>query len=145
MRILKYLTVCIVLIPAIMKLCLAKEPDFTRIPTMVDFSGKLHLWDGFGVNYVETSQTFDYEKWSQDYGSFSILSEDSKKEIIDLIFGENGLQPDLVKMFLDPLHQDKQGDPMIMKRPPPICVIMKVNHGCAIRVYDDGTWERCAS
>jgi hypothetical protein len=87
----------------------SQKPDFHMIPGKVDFTEKLQQWDGFGVNYVETSQTFDYEKWPQDYGGFSFLSEESKDEIIDLIFGQEGLQPDLVKMFLDPLHQDEEG------------------------------------
>ncbi len=87
----------------------AQKPDFNSVPALVDFSEKLQLWDGFGVNYVETSQTFDYEKWPQDYGSFSVLSKESREEITDLIFGDNGLQPDLVKMFLDPLHQKEEG------------------------------------
>ena len=89
----------------------AQKPDFTSVPALVDFSEKLQLWDGFGVNYVETSQTFDYEKWSQDYGSFSVLSQGAREQIIDLIFGDNGLRPDLVKMFLDPLHQQEKDGP----------------------------------
>jgi len=86
----------------------SKDRDFTQIPAVVDFSEELQIWDGFGVNYVETSQTFDYDKWPQDYGSFSILSEDSKEEILDLVFGKDGLRPDLIKMFLDPLHQKEE-------------------------------------
>jgi hypothetical protein len=83
----------------------AQLPDFTRIPATIDFSATLQPWDGFGVNYVEASQTFDYNKWPQDYGGFSFLRESSKDSIIELIFGNDGLRPDLVKMFLDPLHQ----------------------------------------
>ncbi len=104
MKNIKTLVVCFFLCLTAIKLSLAQKPDFTLIPAVVDFSAKLQAWDGFGVNYVETSQTFDYEKWPQDYGSFSVLSEASRKEIIDLIFGNDGLQPDLVKMFLDPIH-----------------------------------------
>lgn len=111
MKNIKTLAVCFFLCLATMKLSLAQKPDFTLIPAQVDFSTRLQAWDGFGVNYVETSQTFDYEEWPQDYGSFSILSEASRKEIIDLIFGNDGLQPDLVKMFLDPLHQVGENAP----------------------------------
>jgi hypothetical protein len=90
---------------------MAQKVDFTHIPARVDFSDKKQIWDGFGVNYVETSQTFYYNDWPQDYGGFYFLNDDSKEEIIDLFFGENGLQPDIVKMFLDPLHQKEEGGP----------------------------------
>ncbi|HSJ66379.1 MAG TPA: hypothetical protein VK921_01835 [Anditalea sp.] len=77
----------------------------------VDFTKIIRPWDGFGFNYVETAQTFDYQKWPQDYGGFSKLNEADKKEIIDLIFGEDGLKVSLIKMFLDPLHQTEKGGP----------------------------------
>jgi len=76
----------------------------------VDFTKKVRDWDGFGVNYVETAQTPDYEKDPQDYGGFSILSENDRKTILDLIFGEDGLKPGIVKMFLDPFHQPSVPD-----------------------------------
>lgn len=75
----------------------------------VDFTTVLRPWDGFGFNYVETAQTFDYQNWPQDYGGFSKLEEKDKKEIIDLVFGDDGLKVNLVKMFLDPLHQSEPG------------------------------------
>jgi hypothetical protein len=87
----------------------AQFKDLSEIPATVDFSAKIRAWDGFGVNYVETSQTFNYDKWPQDYGGFSFIDQKAKEEIVDLIFGENGLQPDLVKMFYDPLHQTERG------------------------------------
>jgi O-glycosyl hydrolase len=74
--------------------------------TKVDFSRKIRDWDGFGVNYVETSQTPDYKAYPQDYGGFSILKEEDRQKIIDMIFGEDGLKPGIIKMFLDPFHQD---------------------------------------
>ncbi len=77
----------------------------------VDFTDSLRIWDGFGVNYVETSQTFDYKQYAQDYGGFSRLSEKDKQEIIDLTFGDDGLKPSIVKMFLDPLHQEYENGP----------------------------------
>ena len=46
-----------------------------KIPGTVDFSRKLRTWDGFGVNYVETCQTYDNVKNPQDYGGFSTLSK----------------------------------------------------------------------
>ncbi len=72
----------------------------------VDFSRKISDWDGFGVNYVETSQTPDYNSYPQDYGGFSILREEDRQKILDLIFGEDGLKPSIIKMFLDPFHQE---------------------------------------
>ncbi len=80
------------------------------IKAKVNFSKKLRDWDGFGVNYVETCQTEDYARNPQDYGGFSTLSEEKRQEILDHIFGEEGLKPGVVKMFLDPFHQqqDKQ-------------------------------------
>jgi hypothetical protein len=71
----------------------------------VDFGNRIRDWDGFGVNYVEVRHTRDYDVWPQDYGGFSYLSDTRKMEIIDLVFGENGLQPDLAKMFLCPYHE----------------------------------------
>ncbi len=73
--------------------------------TVVDFSTVLRDWDGFGVNYVETCQTADYDAYPQDYGGFSILSEDDRRKVLDMVFGEEGLRPGIIKMFLDPWHQ----------------------------------------
>ncbi len=85
--------------------------NYLRIPVKVDFGHKLQLWDGFGVNYVETSQTFDYSEFAQDYGGLSVLTEADRREVIELIFGDDGLRPALLKMFLDPLHQQAPGGP----------------------------------
>jgi hypothetical protein len=71
----------------------------------VDFGDTLQDWDGFGFNYVETAQTRNFQEWPQDYGGFSLLKESQKDEIVDLVFGPEGLDVDLVKMFLDPWHQ----------------------------------------
>jgi len=84
----------------------AQYKEMKGAPAVVDFSEKIRAWDGFGFNYVETSQTTNYQEWPQDYGGFSLLDEQEKQKIIDLVFGKNGLQPGLVKMFLDPWHQD---------------------------------------
>lgn len=74
----------------------------------VNFEKKIREWDGFGVNYVETAQTPDYQEKPQDYGGFSILSESSREKILNMIFGEDGLQPSIIKMFLDPFHQREE-------------------------------------
>ncbi len=73
--------------------------------TIVDFSRVLREWDGFGVNYVEAAQTLDYDADPQDYGGFSILSEEDRRKVIEMTFGDDGLRPGVVKMFLDPFHQ----------------------------------------
>ena len=80
-----------------------------RVKAKVDFSKKLREWDGFGVNYVETCDTRNYATQPQDYGGFSILSESDRQKIIEMIFGDDGLKPGVIKMFLDPFHQDSPG------------------------------------
>jgi hypothetical protein len=70
----------------------------------VDFSKKLRAWDGFGINYVAAAQTRDWKTWPQDYGSFELLGEDDRQEIMELLFGEQGLQPTIGKMFIDSLQ-----------------------------------------
>lgn len=79
------------------------------IPAEINFSNKIADWDGFGFNYVEASQTRDYEMNPQDYGGFSLLDEKSKSEISELVFGKDGLKIEIVKMFLDPWHQREPG------------------------------------
>jgi len=83
--------------------------DFTAVRAEVDFSDKLRVWDGFGFNYVETAQTMDYAKDPQEYGGFSLLDPSEKEEIIDMVFGADGLRVSLIKMFLDPWHQTGPG------------------------------------
>lgn len=73
--------------------------------TKIDFSKKIREWDGFGFNYVQLSQSTDFVKDPQEYGGFSIITEEKRKEILDLVFGENGLKPGVIKMFFDPFHQ----------------------------------------
>ncbi len=80
--------------------------DYTAIRAEVHFDERIRPWDGFGFNYVETAQTMDYKSDKQEYGGFSMLDEKEKQEIIELIFGENGLKVGLVKMFHDPWHQE---------------------------------------
>lgn len=83
--------------------------NFSVVRAEVDFTQKLRDWDGFGFNYVETAQTLDYEKDPQEYGGFSLLDDNEKEEIIDMVFGEDGLKVGVVKMFLDPFQQNKPG------------------------------------
>ncbi len=85
--------------------------DFTAIRAEVDFSRTLQEWDGFGFNYVETAHTSDMKEFNQEYGGFSLLDEKEKREIIDLVFGEEGLKVGLIKMFLGSLHQTEAGGP----------------------------------
>lgn len=75
----------------------------------VDFDQHLQQWDGFGVNYVETAQTPDIVHNPQDYGGFKLLSESDRERVMDLIFGDDGLEPSIVKMFLDPFHEGTGG------------------------------------
>ncbi len=88
---------------------ISQDQDFTAVRGEVDFSQPIRDWDGFGFNYVETSQTTDYSDFVQEYGGFSLLDEAEKQEIIDLVFGQDGLKVGLVKMFLDPWHQSRAG------------------------------------
>ena len=77
----------------------------TNVAVRVDFSSTLQDWDGFGVTYVELAQSIDPVTDPQEYGGLSRLTETKRSEILQLIFGEDGLQPNIVKMFLDPHHQ----------------------------------------
>lgn len=88
---------------------LGQALGFAAVEAEVDFSKHLRVWDGFGFNYVETAQTYDYPKDPQDYGGFSLLKEEDRQKVIELVFGENGLKVSLVKMFLDPFHQTEPG------------------------------------
>ncbi|RPH99757.1 MAG: hypothetical protein EHM72_10815, partial [Calditrichaeota bacterium] len=85
--------------------------DFSVVRAQVDFSRVLREWDGFGFNYVQVSQTGDYQQDPQEYGGFSILSEEERREIIELVFGNEGLKPGILKMFCDPWHQRDIGTP----------------------------------
>jgi len=71
----------------------------------VEFEKAIREWDGFGFNYVQTAQSMNYTADPQDYGGFSILSEEKKLEILELVFGKDGLRPGVMKLFLDPFHQ----------------------------------------
>ena len=93
-----------------------QEPDFSAVRAEVHFNETLRDWDGFGFNYVETAQTMDYDNDPQEYGGFSLLTEKQRQEIIDMVFGEDGLKVGLVKMFHDPWHQAVPGGPFDHRR-----------------------------
>lgn len=80
----------------------------TFIYAAVDFADSLQPWDGFGVNYVQSAQWRGFDTaHNEDYGGFSQLSDEEQEEIMQLIFGADGLQPSLIKMFLDPYHEGR--------------------------------------
>lgn len=87
----------------------AQYPIIKGADIQIKFDHKIRTWDGFGFNYVETAQTPDYKLYPQEYGGFSLLDEKEKSEIIDMVFGEDGLKVGLIKMFYDPFHQTEQG------------------------------------
>lgn len=84
-------------------------PVINGVQVHVKFDQEIRTWDGFGFNYVETAQTPDYDEYPQEYGGFSLLDEQEKAEIVDMVFGEDGLKVGLVKMFYDPFHQSEPG------------------------------------
>lgn len=106
----KILFTVLVMLPFMSPGSLAQYPVFKGCPAIVDFSAVLRDWDGFGFNYVETAQTISYDLDAKDYGGFSIMTNKEREEIIGLVFGEDGLMPGLVKMFLDPFHQNGPGE-----------------------------------
>lgn len=94
----------------------ALEAGEPGVNAAVDFSNLTREWDGFGVNYVELAQSPDYDEWPQEYGGFSLLTEDERQEILEMIFGEQGLKPGIVKMFFDPFQQKEPGGPFDHER-----------------------------
>jgi len=100
---------CVIILFSVSNLCYSQTNNFTTIRTEVDFNDKLREWDGFGFNYVEEAQYRNIDTLRQDYGGFSYLDQVNRQKILDMIFGADGLQPALLKMFLDPFHQDYQG------------------------------------
>ncbi len=90
---------------------LAQSENFSAIRTEVHFDESIRDWDGFGFNYVETAQTVNYTDDPQEYGGFSLLDENEKMEIVNMVFGEDGLKVGLVKMFYDPWHQASPDGP----------------------------------
>ena len=66
---------------------LGQTMDFTAVRAEVDFSKQVRDWDGFGVNYVEVAQSVDYTQDPQEYGGFSLLTEEERQQIVDMVFG----------------------------------------------------------
>ena len=79
------------------------------IPARVDFGDLRQAWDGFGFNYVENAQLRTREGATQDLGGFSRLDDAEKATIVEAVFGADGLDIDIVKLFLDPWHQEEPG------------------------------------
>jgi len=86
----------------------------------IRFDRPVRPWHGFGVNYVETAQTRDYSLFQQDYSGFSFASEETRQQVLEMIYGEEGLRPGLTKLFLDPFHEgmtkdgNDNNDPMMI-------------------------------
>jgi hypothetical protein len=89
----------------------AQTNNYTTIRVEVNFDNVLRPWDGFGFNYVEEAQSRDLDTFRQEYGGFSFLDKKAKNEILNMVFGDDGLKPGIVKMFLDPWHQLEPGGP----------------------------------
>jgi O-glycosyl hydrolase len=102
-------TGCAVLLLVAAGPALAQPP--AKVAASVRFDQKLRDWDGCGVNYVELAQSIDYRKDPQEYGGFSRLSAAERQEILELVFGADGLKPGVLKMFFDPFHQAAPGAP----------------------------------
>jgi len=58
---------------------------------------------------VKAAQIRNYEIRKQDYGGFNLLNKRQKQEILGLVLDENGLDIDILIMFLDPMHQPEPG------------------------------------
>ncbi len=82
-------------------LLLAEAP----LHVSVRFDKHLRDWDGFGINYVQVAQTRDYKADPQEYGGFRLLTEEQRHQVMEMIFGVDGLRPGVLKMFLDPYHE----------------------------------------
>jgi hypothetical protein len=86
------------------------------VQVSVDFTTQLQPWHGFGVNYVETAQTRDYNQWPQDFGGFSKITEAQRQELMDALYGPDGLGLALHKIFLDPWGQASSDAPYDFER-----------------------------
>ncbi|TAE51297.1 MAG: hypothetical protein EAZ89_10380 [Bacteroidetes bacterium] len=87
----------------------AQSPERFFVPAEVDFSRRLRDWQGFGFTYTEALSTPDYSKKPQDYGGFQLLNERKRQQVLQMIFGEEGLKVSFLKVYLDPFHQAVQG------------------------------------
>jgi len=99
---LKVTTTTLLLMGISTSLCVAQSSSANL---EIKFEEPLWEWDGFGVNYVQTRHTRDYKVFPQDYGGFKYLSEEDRQTVMDMIFGEDGLRPGIIKVFADPFHE----------------------------------------
>lgn len=83
----------------------SQTANSSNVNVNILFDKPLHNWDGFGVNYVETRHTRDYHVFDQDYGGFKYLNDEQRNQIIELVFGKDGLKPSIIKMFADPFME----------------------------------------
>jgi hypothetical protein len=74
--------------------------DYHTAKATNNFNDMLRVWDGFGINYVQTAQTLDYSKFQQEYGGFSLLDEKEKPEIIDNPLDVNFIWQILTNIYL---------------------------------------------
>lgn len=97
--------------------CLLAAGSLQAVDVTVAFDRHLREWDGFGANYVEVRHTRDYAIWPQDYSGFKYLSKAERDQVIDLVFADDGLRVSLVKMFLDPYHEQTpdNNDPDVIR------------------------------
>jgi hypothetical protein len=91
---------CLVAAPVI----LAGEGLLTA-QTSVDFGKKLQAWDGFGVHYVETHHSRNYQLFPENYGGFNHINAEQREQVIRLVFGPDGLKPGLVKAWAGPFQE----------------------------------------
>jgi O-glycosyl hydrolase len=72
----------------------------------VDFSNKLRHWDGFGVSYSDADCGLNTSNFLQGFNGYSRLPPETRLQISDLFFGQLGLRPGIIRIFLDPFRQD---------------------------------------
>lgn len=75
----------------------------------VHLARTLQPWGDHGVNDVEVRQTRDCTETPRDYGELSAPSEAGRREILDMVFGLEGLQAGLVTMFFSAWHKAEGG------------------------------------
>lgn len=96
----------LILLISVLVILISSEKSWTQDADLtIHFDQKLREWDGFGVNYVEVRHTRNYSEFPQDYGGFKYLDEAERQQVINLVFGEDGLKPGILKMFADPFME----------------------------------------
>lgn len=82
-----------------------EQSEKTNVTATVDFTATLQDWDGFGVHYVQGHHSRNPILHPEDYGGLSKLSPEQREEVIQLVFGSDGLKPGIVKAWSDPFHE----------------------------------------